>query len=224
MRHEGTNGGYLHSHDTNYKTGSQQQQVWISFNHPQITCYPFHDKNSLFIIRPKLETVKVDETTVVDGNSTTKRVDTLVEKVIDGFVKIKTGSVVRLLHKATNKYLHSHDKRAPVSDNEHHNEVSGYRIATPAGGDTNDHWIVEVEGGGDLHAINSRFALKHVNTGCKLFSHNVKLPEWLVWSGSNCLGRLNNRRLLVPRMDDINLYSGESRVTLTHCWVRIRKG
>lgn len=137
MRHEGTNGGYLHSHDTNYKTGSNQQQV---------TVYPFHDKNSLFIIQPRLDTIKVEESVVVDGNTTIKMVDKLTVRKVEGFQAIKDGSMVRLLHKVTNKYLHSHDKRAPVTDSEHHNEVSGYATGVYPGGDSNDHWIVEVEG------------------------------------------------------------------------------
>jgi dolichyl-phosphate-mannose-protein mannosyltransferase len=32
LRHDGSNGGYLHSHKSDYQTGSKQQQI---------TCYPF---------------------------------------------------------------------------------------------------------------------------------------------------------------------------------------
>jgi len=153
IRHDGTNGGYLHSHDSDYKTGSKQQQV---------TCYPFHDQNSLFLVRPEIER----------GDN-----ETLVEKKIEGFVKIRHGNVVRLLHQRTKKFLHSHDVRAPVTDNEFHNEVSGYELSSKPG-DTNDNWRVEVDDTGDLKAITNRFRLIHVNTGCALFSHTVKLPEW----------------------------------------------
>jgi dolichyl-phosphate-mannose-protein mannosyltransferase len=84
-------------------------------------------------------------------------------------------------HVPTTKRLHSHDHRPPVTDNEHHNEVSAYG-ADGFSGDTNDHWRVEVtDGGGSgktVVAMRTRFRLIHVNTGCQLFSHNVKLPEW----------------------------------------------
>lgn len=106
--------GYLHSHDSVYKTGSKQHQI---------TCYPFHDANSLFIIKPAIETV---------GGQ-------FVEKQVEGFVKITHGSIIRLFHVKTKKYLHSHDVRAPVTDNENHNEVSGYGPMDIVG-DTNDNW------------------------------------------------------------------------------------
>ena len=82
LRHEGTSGGYLHSHRSLYQTGSKQQQI---------TCYQFHDENSLFTIVPEL----------VYGNTTVKDpvndVESLVQKEVNGFVPIQDGSLVRLL-------------------------------------------------------------------------------------------------------------------------------
>ncbi|KAJ3080994.1 hypothetical protein HK102_002649, partial [Quaeritorhiza haematococci] len=96
---------------------------------------------------------------------------------------------------------------APVTDNENHNEVSGYGVPDYAG-DSNDHFRVEIlhptppptarkiikrrtleDGSVEedeeyedermyLKAIQSKFRLVHVNTHCVLFSHSVKLPEW----------------------------------------------
>lgn len=56
-------------------------------------------------------------------------------------------------------------------------------------GDANDDFIVEItpstRGGQDkskatkrLRTLRSHFRLRHAMTGCYLFSHKVKLPEW----------------------------------------------
>jgi len=41
IRHVNTNGGFLHSHGSNYKTGSKQQQI---------TCYSHRDNNNIWIV------------------------------------------------------------------------------------------------------------------------------------------------------------------------------
>ena len=92
---------------------------------------------------------------------------------------------IRLHHLTTNKRLHSHDVRPPVSEVDFQNEVSAYG-APNFDGDANDNWIVEIEeGSGDdprswerLRTLRTRFRLKHALQGCYLFSHKVKLPEW----------------------------------------------
>ncbi|KAJ3188078.1 hypothetical protein HK101_009220 [Irineochytrium annulatum] len=156
IRHDATSGGYLHSHKSFYPTGSKQQQI---------TLYPFRDENSGFLLKPALITI----------NGTT------AEPPITNLTLIKNGDIVRLWHIPTSKHLHSHDIRAPVTDNEHHMEVSGYgEPGYP--GDTNDHWRFEVIDPNPkdpyVKAIQTRFRLIHVNTWCQLFSHSVKLPEW----------------------------------------------
>jgi dolichyl-phosphate-mannose-protein mannosyltransferase len=93
--------------------------------------------------------------------------------------------MVRLQHIQTAKHLHSHDVRPPVSEVDFQNEVSAYGMSGYAG-DANDHWIVEIERGDRrdkesfkrLRTLNTVFRLKHPLTGCYLFSHKVKLPEW----------------------------------------------
>ena len=53
-------------------------------------------------------------------------------------------------------------------------------------GDANDDWYVEIEHGdrrdGEsskrLRTLRTTFRLRHALTGCYLFSHKVKLPEW----------------------------------------------
>jgi dolichyl-phosphate-mannose-protein mannosyltransferase len=98
---------------------------------------------------------------------------------------IKPNMRVRLQHISTQKHLHSHDFRPPVSDVDFQNEVSGYGLPG-FGGDGNDDWIVEIEEGDKrdkesskrLRTLRTKFKLRHVLTGCYLFSHKVKLPEW----------------------------------------------
>ena len=100
---------------------------------------------------------------------------------------ILTGTKIRLEHVVTEKRLHSHDVRPPVSDVDFQNEVSGYGFPGFAG-DANDDFIVEIarktrgkwdrQGSKRLRALRSEFRLRHALTGCYLFSHKVKLPEW----------------------------------------------
>ncbi|KAJ3107977.1 hypothetical protein HDU97_002557 [Phlyctochytrium planicorne] len=157
LRHDATSGGYLHSHTSFYPTGSKQQQI---------TLYPFRDENSKFLIKKPLQ--------VINGTTTDTEVTELQY--------LQNGDIIRLQHIPTKKHLHSHDVRAPVTDNEHSLEVSGYGEPGFAG-DTNDHWRIEVVDSSakdaPLRAIHSRLRLIHVNTWCQLFSHSVKLPEWV---------------------------------------------
>ncbi|KAI8904782.1 Dolichyl-phosphate-mannose-protein mannosyltransferase-domain-containing protein [Gorgonomyces haynaldii] len=155
FRHEGTSGGYLHSHPHNYPAGSKQQQI---------TCYPFRDENSHMLVKYPLE--------FQNGSQ--------VDKPITGFDRLKHGSVVRLEHVPTRKRLHGHDVRPGWNDDKEINEVSCYGTGEPDFlGDSNDHWRIEVLGSeGNVDAMTSRIRLKHVNTGCYLMSRESKLPKW----------------------------------------------
>jgi dolichyl-phosphate-mannose-protein mannosyltransferase len=156
IRHDGTNGGYLHSHAHSYPAGSKQQQI---------TCYPHIDKNSNFLVKYPLEF---------------ENASIPIEKPIVHFETVKVGSVIRLEHIATEKRLHSHNVRPGWNDDKEINEVSCYG-APDVLGDANDHWIIEVDGakrGDPIHAMKTKFRLKHSLTGCFLFSRKSKLPEW----------------------------------------------
>jgi dolichyl-phosphate-mannose-protein mannosyltransferase len=89
------------------------------------------------------------------------------------------GRALGLLFKSFSNY-----DSAPVTDKKTHNEVSCYGDPNLPGfiGDTNDHWRVFIDKSSEsypyLNAINTKFRLVHVNTGCQLFSHDTKLPEW----------------------------------------------
>ncbi|KAG8931241.1 hypothetical protein FRC02_003015 [Tulasnella sp. 418] len=159
IRHLKTQGGYLHSHMHNYPTGSKQQQI---------TLYPHDDHNNNW----RIIQINMDGQPDHDWANSEP-------------TYIKHGMQVRLEHITTSKRLHSHDVRPPVSEVEFQNEVSGYGFPGFVG-DANDNWVVEIEyaDGRDrearkrLKTIRSKFRLRHALTGCYLFSHKVKLPEW----------------------------------------------
>ncbi|KAF5349347.1 hypothetical protein D9758_011775 [Tetrapyrgos nigripes] len=161
IRHFNTQGGYLHSHPHNYPTGSKQQQI---------TLYPHRDTNNDWTIL----NATADNLAPVDWAN-------------EPVVHITSGMRVKLRHIMTEKHLHSHDHRAPVSEVDFQNEVSGYGMPGFAG-DANDDWIVEIDkdytDSGDrkakerLRTLRTKFKLRHALTGCYLFSHKVKLPDW----------------------------------------------
>lgn len=103
----------------------------------------------------------------------------------DDIQYVNIGMRVKLRHISTDKSLHSHDYRPPVSDVDFQQEVSGYGMADFVG-DANDDWIVEIVKGDPkdpeswkrLKTLKTHFRLRHALTGCHLFSHKVKLPDW----------------------------------------------
>lgn len=164
IRHEGTAGGYIHSHPYFYPSGSLQQQM---------TIYPFRDENSYFQIKR----------TYIFNNQTPE-----LRKEEAGFVGISSGDSIRLLHVQTRVNLHSHDMRMSWNEDKDFNEVTGYAQASTEIGDANDHWVIEVVDSAttktrglvkkDVKAIRTLFRLRHEITGCYLMSKNFKLPKW----------------------------------------------
>ncbi|KAG5723925.1 Dolichyl-phosphate-mannose--protein mannosyltransferase 1 [Termitomyces sp. T112] len=156
IRHLNTQGGYLHSHVHTYPGGSKQQQV---------TLYPHRDGNNDWRI----------------FNASDHTFDWSSEPLS----YIVHGTRIKLQHVATEKHLHSHDHRPPVSDVDFQNEVSAYGLPGFAG-DANDDWYLEIEHGDRrdsesakrLRTLRTVFRLRHGLTGCYLFSHKVKLPDW----------------------------------------------
>lgn len=155
LNHVGTAGGYLHSHLHNYPAGSMQQQV---------TLYPHIDQNNKWIIE-------------------------LAEhpnENVTSFQNLTDGTIIKLRQLKNGCRLHSHDHKPPVSQNaDWQKEVSCYGYEGFEG-DINDDWIIEIDkkrsepGPAQEHirAIETKFRLKHYLTGCYLFSHPEKLPEW----------------------------------------------
>ncbi|KAL8383568.1 hypothetical protein RB595_010660 [Gaeumannomyces hyphopodioides] len=167
IRHLNTQGGYLHSHPLMYPTGSKQQQI---------TLYPHKDENNYWVLEN--QTQPLDPNGVqINGTNAWNNITPLPY--------IKDGDVLRLYHTPTHRRLHSHDVRPPVTEAEWQNEVSAYGYEG-FDGDANDFFRVEIikkkSASGvareRLRTIDTKFRLIHVMTGCALFSHKVKLPDW----------------------------------------------
>lgn len=165
IRHHNTQGGYLHSHSHMYPGGSKQQQI---------TLYPHKDDNNIFILEN--QTQPLGPYGQVPGPRAWDNITT--EHIMDG-------DTIRLYHMATDRRLHSHDVRPPVTEADWQQEVSAYGYEGFEG-DANDLFRVEIvpsmsdgaEAKKRLRTIQTKFKLVHVMTGCVLFSHKVKLPEW----------------------------------------------
>ncbi|KAI1493234.1 dolichyl-phosphate-mannose-protein mannosyltransferase 1 [Biscogniauxia mediterranea] len=169
IRHVNTQGGYLHSHPLMYPTGSLQQQI---------TLYPHKDDNNMWLIENQTQPLDANG---VEINGT--RAWDFPANLTENYVR--DGDVIRLYHWATHRRLHSHDIRPPVSEQEWQNEVSAYGYEGFPG-DANDLFRVEIvkkQSVGPvakerLRTIETKFRLIHIMSGCALFSHKVKLPEW----------------------------------------------
>ncbi|KKK14332.1 hypothetical protein P175DRAFT_0508810 [Aspergillus ochraceoroseus IBT 24754] len=165
IRHHHTQGGYLHSHSHMYPTGSKQQQI---------TLYPHKDENNVFIAENQTQPIGPDGE--IEGPFAW---DNITAEYIED------GSVIRLNHLMTQRRIHSHNERPPVTDVDWQFEVSAYGYEGFAG-DANDFWRVEIvkslsdgeEAKKRVRTIQTKFRLVHVMTGCVLFSHKVKLPDW----------------------------------------------
>lgn len=165
IRHHNTHGGYLHSHNHMYPTGSKQQQI---------TLYPHKDENNVWLLENQTQPEGLDGPVL--GTQAWDAIEP---------VPIKDGAVLRLYHVVTDRRLHSHDVRPPVSEADWQNEVSAYGYEGFEG-DANDLFRVEIikkmsDGAAaktQVRTIETKFKLVHVMTGCSLFSHKVKLPDW----------------------------------------------
>ena len=166
IRHHNTQGGYLHSHAHMYLGGSKQQQI---------TLYPHKDENNIWIVENQTQPINADNVTIPGP--------TAWNNLTTEFVK--DGDIIRLYHITTDRRLHSHDVRPPVTEAEWQNEVSAYGYEGFEG-DANDLFRVEIvksmsdgaEAKTRLRTIQTKFKLVHIMTGCVLFSHKVKLPDW----------------------------------------------
>ncbi|KAG8406383.1 Dolichyl-phosphate-mannose--protein mannosyltransferase 1 [Metarhizium acridum] len=168
IRHVNTQGGYLHSHPLMYPTGSKQQQI---------TLYPHKDENNIWLLENQTQPLGVDGQPLNGTHAW--------DNLPGGPVFIEDGAVLRLYHTPTFRRLHSHDVRPPITEADWQNEVSAYGYEGFEG-DANDYFRVEIvkkQSHGAvakerLRTIETKFRLVHVMTGCVLFSHKVKLPDW----------------------------------------------
>jgi dolichyl-phosphate-mannose-protein mannosyltransferase len=167
IKHLNTQGGYLHSHNLMYPTGSKQQQI---------TLYPHKDENNMWLLENTTQPLDVNGQPI-NGSLAW---DNLTPPTF-----IKDGDVIKLLHIPTKRRLHSHDVRPPVTEADWQNEASAYGY-DGFEGDANDFFRIEIvqkKSDGEVakqrvRTIETKFRLIHVMTGCALFSHKVKLPDW----------------------------------------------
>ncbi|KAK4188967.1 Dolichyl-phosphate-mannose-protein mannosyltransferase-domain-containing protein [Podospora australis] len=167
IRHVNTQGGYLHSHPLMYPTGSKQQQI---------TLYPHKDDNNLWFLENQTQPLDVNGERI-NGTGAWNNLPEIPY--------LQNGAIIRLYHAPTHRRLHSHDVRPPVTEADWQNEVSAYGYEG-FDGDANDFFRVEIvkkkskSGVAQerLRTIDTKFRLVHVMTGCVLFSHKVKLPDW----------------------------------------------
>lgn len=152
MKNQGLTGGLLHSHVQTYPEGSGQQQV---------TTYSHKDFNNDWYFQRSRSDRPID-----------------IEK--DEIDYVYDGMVVRLVHKATGRNLHTHDIAAPVTKS--HLEVAAYGNSSV--GDEKDDWIVEVasqignENKSRLHTLTTSIRLKSKVYGCYLGVTGSQLPQW----------------------------------------------
>ncbi|KAH9760377.1 Stromal cell-derived factor 2-like protein [Citrus sinensis] len=142
----------LHSHEVPYGSGSGQQSVtgfpdvddansyWLEFDILDINL-----EGHFYIVKPIL-------------GASAKQGDT-----------IKSGTIIRLQHMRTRKWLHSHLHASPISGNL---EISCFGGEEES--DTGDYWRVMIEGSGKTWRQDQRIRLQHVDTGGYLHSHPKK--------------------------------------------------
>ncbi|CAM0904930.1 unnamed protein product [Alopecurus aequalis] len=114
-----------------------------------VTSFPnVDDANSYWIVRPQ------PDTSAKQGHTITH------------------GTIIRLQHMRTRKWLHSHLHASPITGNL---EVSCF--GGEGESDTGDYWMLEIEGGGKTWRQNQRIRLRHVDTGGYLHSHDRKFTR-----------------------------------------------
>jgi dolichyl-phosphate-mannose--protein O-mannosyl transferase len=130
----------LHSHEVPYGSGSGQQSV---------TGFPgVEDANSYWMVQ------------IVESDSHIEHEQGDV---------IPNGSIIRLRHVRTRKWLHSHLHQSPISGNL---EVSAFGGEEQT--DTGDNWRLEIEGKGNIWLRDQKVRLQHVDTKGYLHSHDKK--------------------------------------------------
>ncbi|XP_013407904.1 protein O-mannosyl-transferase 2 [Lingula anatina] len=148
VKNSQTGGAYLHSHFHLYPEG-------IGAKQQQVTAYSHKDDNNLWIVMKE------------NVNS----------KIEDPVEYVRHGDVVRLMHVATTRNLHSHKEKAPLT--QRHHQVTCYGMNGT--GDYHDNFQVEIVGGvpGEVvKAVKKKFTLRHLGQNCAVTQTERKLPKW----------------------------------------------
>ncbi|GEQ68639.1 hypothetical protein JCM33374_g2307 [Metschnikowia sp. JCM 33374] len=173
LRSQGLSPNLLHSHGHVYPDGSGQQQI---------TTYGFKDDNNVFAFEFGMETTRTQ-----NRFATVEYDPEMPHRIIDRTTILKDGDIVRLRHKKTGCFLHSHPIAAAVSSSQY--EASCY------GGihvnDPQDDWVVEIqtqekspspafdgENPDEVHPVSTNFRLRHKVVGCYLATTGHAYPSW----------------------------------------------
>lgn len=153
IRHLETQGGYLHSHQHFYPTGSKQQQI---------TLYPHLDSNNKWLIEPYNGTIYND---------------TFIPLINGMKIRLKHVNTGRRLHS------HDEKPPASERDWQKECSAYGYDGFNGDANDDWVVEIVQHKTKDDdakafVKALKTVFRLRHAMTGNYLFSSEVKLPEW----------------------------------------------
>lgn len=173
VRSQGLSPNLLHSHLLRYPEGSGQQQV---------TTYGFKDSNNEFLIEFGLEAMEKE-----NRYATLEYDEDHPEYVLDFKTLVKDGDTIRLQHKLTGSFIHSHPIAAHVLKNLYE--------ATCYGGlhisDAKDDWVIEIqtqekspssefqnEDPQVVHPVSTNFRLRHKVLGCYLATTGYAYPAW----------------------------------------------
>ena len=169
LRSQGVSSNLLHSHPHVYPEGSGQQQI---------TTYGFHDDNNDFLVEFDLEGASKGEyATLEREENDTYPLDR----------PVKSGDTVRLMHRLSGCFLHSH--MVPFLNLRSQFEVSCYGNLDFL--DPNDEWVIEIqkhdispspyfqnESVDEVHPISTSFRLRHKELGCYLATTGYNYPSW----------------------------------------------
>uniref|UniRef100_A0A7N0R8G1 MIR domain-containing protein n=1 Tax=Kalanchoe fedtschenkoi TaxID=63787 RepID=A0A7N0R8G1_KALFE len=131
---------------TKFRLHSHEVPYGSGSGQQSVTGFPnVDDANSYWIVKP------VPDTSAKSGDP------------------ISSGTIIRLQHMKTRRWLHSHLHASPISGNL---EVSCY--GGDGQSDTGDYWRLTIEGSGKTWKQDQRVRLQHVDTKGYLHSHNKK--------------------------------------------------
>ncbi|MBA0732006.1 hypothetical protein Gogos_016122, partial [Gossypium gossypioides] len=156
----------LHSHDVPYGSGSGQQSV---------TGFPnVDDSNSYWELLVITRIIVISESIKLNSSLILREVEIeIVRPEPDTSAKqgdtIPSGTIIKLQHMRTRKWLHSHLHASPISGNL---EVSCFGGESES--DTGDYWRLIIEGSGKTWKQDQKIRLQHVDTGGYLHSHDKK--------------------------------------------------
>ncbi|SCV02836.1 LAMI_0H03378g1_1 [Lachancea mirantina] len=152
IRHSESLGGYLHSHNYTYQSGSHEQQVTL-FDQA-------NDSDNEWIIEPQ-----------------SKELDFKKEPVI-----VKNNDFILLRHRVTGKLLRASSAKPPVSEQDYDSEVSCTGDQNYTGDSDEMWRLKFIRGTSKFVDVLSpnliEFQLANKGQGCTLIGHDLRLPDW----------------------------------------------